>query len=223
LSEIHRLGSERPGDPRNRRAVDAAIAALHDGKAVVLPTDTVYGIAVRPDDAAAVDGVFRLKRRPSGLSLPVLASESSEAWPLVVPNVTAEALAGAFWPGALTMVLRRSGVSLGWRLGEARDTLAIRVPDHAPLREVLRAAGPLAVTSANRSGETPIEDTEDLTSAFGEGIAVYVLAPASGREPGPASTIVDVTGGEVRVIRAGALDARRLESVADSIVRRASR
>ena len=111
------------------RAIRAAVAALVEGALVVLPTETVYGIACRPDDASATARLFAAKRRPRGLSLPVLAATADAAWELGVPDDRGRRLAAALWPGPLTMVVPRSDRSKGWALGERGESIALRVPD----------------------------------------------------------------------------------------------
>jgi L-threonylcarbamoyladenylate synthase len=183
-------------------AVDAAARALDDGGLIVLPTDTVYGLAARPDLPGATERVFEAKRRPRGLSLPVLAPDLDAVGAVAVLDGRASALAGAFWPGGLTLVLTRSDLSRPWDLGEERGTVGIRVPGHPVARRLLASTGPLAVTSANRSGEPPAATCGDAERALGDEVAVYLCA---GRLPGTASTIVDLTGDRPRILRTGAV------------------
>jgi len=192
-----------PGRP-DEAALGQATAALVVGELVVFPTETVYGIAARPDDPSATRRLFVAKRRPSGLNLPVLAPSAEAAWRLANPDARADCLAAAFWPGPLTIVLPRSPVSLPWHLGDAEATVGVRVPDHPLTRALLERAGPLAATSANLSGRPPLESRDDLLAAFGDAVAVYlVLAPGSTSPSGVPSTIVDLTVDPFRVLRAG--------------------
>jgi L-threonylcarbamoyladenylate synthase len=183
-------------------AMDAAARALDKGNLIVLPTDTVYGLAARPDLPGATERVFEAKRRPRGLSLPVLAPDLDAVGALAVLDGRASALAGAFWPGGLTLVLPRTDLSRYWDLGEQRGTVAVRVPGHPVTRRLLTSTGPLAVTSANRSGEPPAATCRDAERALGDDVAVYLCA---GRLPGTASTIVDMTGDRPRILRTGAV------------------
>jgi tRNA threonylcarbamoyl adenosine modification protein (Sua5/YciO/YrdC/YwlC family) len=183
-------------------AVDAAARAVARGDLIVLPTDTVYGLAARPDLPGGTERVFEAKRRPRGLSLPVLAPDLEAASALAVFDGRASALAGAFWPGGLTLVLPRSDLSRPWDLGEERATVGVRVPGHPVARRLLASTGPLAVTSANRSGEPPAATCRDAERALGDDVAVYLCA---GRLPGTASTIVDLTGDRPRILRTGAV------------------
>lgn len=184
-------------------ALDAARTALDGGRLVVFPTDTVYGVAARPDMQGATEALFEAKRRPRDLTLPVLVGDRGQMDPLAVVEGRAETLAERFWPGALTLVLPRTERSRGWNLGAASESIAVRMPDHAVALEVLRRCGPLATTSANRSGEPTPPDCDGVRSALGDAAAVYLCA---GPPPaGTASTVVDLTGPEARVLREGAL------------------
>jgi L-threonylcarbamoyladenylate synthase len=186
-----------------RDVVGEAAAATKAGKLVVFPTDTVYGIGTRPDDPAATARLFEAKRRPRALELPVLAASVNEIRALTVFDDQAERLAAACWPGGLTLVLRRAPASAGWDLGGDLQTVGVRIPDHPLARSLLAAAGPLAVTSANRSGTPPGATCEELEATFGDDVALYLcqdLAPA-----GTASTVVDLAHGPARVLRSGAV------------------
>jgi tRNA threonylcarbamoyl adenosine modification protein (Sua5/YciO/YrdC/YwlC family) len=207
-----------PVDPLHPQGSEAALAAaeraLRRGDLVVMPTETVYGIACRPDDAGATERLFDAKARPRGLNLAVLTASEEEALALVTPNAFAEAFAAALWPGPLTMVLRRSARSATWALGEDPDTLGVRVP-HLPLaRALLSRTGPLAVTSANRSGEPPADSTDGLLDAFGDAVAVYLtVAAGASTGSGEPSTVVDLTEPpRIRLLRAGALTGKHLEA-----------
>ena len=192
----------------------AAARALAHGSLVVLPTETVYGIACRPDEALATERVFAAKRRPHGLNLPVLAAAAETAWELGVPDDRATRLAEAFWPGPLTMVLPRSSRSRPWELGDRRESIALRVPDLALTSSLLRRAGPMAATSANVSGEPPLSHRNELVATFGQSVAVYlVLARGIAPPHGHPSTVVDLTGEELRVLRQGPLSEERVRAM----------
>ncbi|MFM8944495.1 MAG: L-threonylcarbamoyladenylate synthase [Actinomycetota bacterium] len=185
-------------------AVLDAAAALRSGDLVVMPTDTVYGIAARPDRPEATARLFAAKGRPRDLELPVLVPDLATARAVARMDARAERLAARFWPGALTIVAPRGTVSEGWDLGGDPTTVGLRVPRHPLALAVLALAGPLAVTSANRSGEpTPI-DGEGVVAVFADAVAVYLLD----EEPlaGAASTVVDLAHGTARILRVGALD-----------------
>ena len=211
MSEVHQVDPARPED--FGPAVEAAADALRRGFLVVFPTDTVYGIAGLPDDPSAMTRLFEAKRRPADLSLPVLAATVEDAWQLGVRNRLADALAEAFWPGPLTLVLPRSPRSSPWSLGGSGDTLGVRVPAHPLTLALLERVGPLATTSANISGLPPLSDPAALASTFGSAVAVYLVEPASAQRLEAPSTVVDLSGKGVRIIRRGAVDEDRLLAV----------
>lgn len=179
---------------------EAARAAL-EGKLVVFPTDTVYGLGTRPDDAAATGRVFEAKQRSRDLTLPVLVSTTATAREVALFDERAEALAAGFWPGALTLVLARADASHTWDLGGDERTIGVRVPAHPLARAVLEASGALAMTSANRSGEAPATTCEELRAAFGDLVEVYLCEQVP--LEGVVSTVLDLAHGEARVLRAG--------------------
>jgi L-threonylcarbamoyladenylate synthase len=213
VSEVFEVHPEQP--TTSPAALAAAARALAQGSLVVLPTETVYGIACRPDEPSATGRVFAAKRRPPGLSLPLLVAHAEAAWELGVSDVRATRLAAAFWPGPLTMVLPRSERSRPWELGERRDSIALRVPDLPLASSLLRRVGPMAATSANLSGQPPLSDRDELVATFGHAVAVYlVLVPGVAPPHGNPSTVVDLTGEEMRVLRPGPLTAERIRATA---------
>jgi tRNA threonylcarbamoyl adenosine modification protein (Sua5/YciO/YrdC/YwlC family) len=179
---------------------EAASAALR-GALVVLPTDTVYGIGTRPDDPAATALVFEAKGRPRDLELPVLVPGVAAARQIAVMDGRAEALAARFWAGPLTLVLPRAGESRTWELGGDPATVGVRMPHHPLALAVLARTGPLAVTSANRSGEPTPSTCDAIVDLFGDAVAVYLCdrAPLEGA----ASTVVDLAHGDPRILRRG--------------------
>jgi len=188
---------------------DAASRALVQGAVVGVPTDTVYGLAVRLE-AAAVDRVFSAKGRPSNLALPVLLAGLDQL-SLVVASFPpiASALAARFWPGPLTLVVRaRRGV--GALLGGDGRTVGVRWPDQALTEELCRAVGPLAVTSANRHGEAPATTAQEVCQKFSASEVVLVVD--GGPSAGVASSVVECTGRRPRCLREGALSWHLLES-----------
>jgi L-threonylcarbamoyladenylate synthase len=197
-------------------AVEAAAESIERGLLVVLPTETVYGIACRPDDPGATARLFEAKRRPARLTLPVLVPDVTSAWRLSVPSAAAHALAEAFWPGPLTMILPRIGTASAWELGEHKATIGLRVPNHPLAHDLMLRAGPLAATSANLSGRPPLSDAAGLVWTFGDRVAVYLVLPPGGVPGGSPSTVVDLTGDELVVLREGAIEPDRLrDAVAD--------
>lgn len=190
-----------PVDPRNpdRQSVGRAVAALREGALIILPTDTVYGVAADPRVPAAVERLFAAKGRDRDKPIPFLADDIHR-----VEKTGAELgragrrLAKRYWPGPLTLVLRTRDVFEGFR-----------VPDHAVSRAVLRAAGSaLRVTSANRSGEPPARTAREAVMALGRSVA---LALDAGSAPlGKASTVVKIEGEKVHVLREGALSSAEI-------------
>ncbi|GGO77178.1 L-threonylcarbamoyladenylate synthase [Nocardioides deserti] len=210
--------SERyPTDTEDAReaAVEAAALAVQRGELVVLPTDTVYGIAADAFDPAAVRDLLDAKGRGRDMPPPVLVSSPStlDALAVRVPGY-ARALVERFWPGPLTVVCHQQ-TSLQWDLGDTRGTVAVRMPDHPVALEVLERTGPLAVSSANLSGMPAATDAEQAEEMLGDEVAVLVDAGAS--PGGEASTIVDCTGDQGRILRRGALSLEQLNEVLEPL------
>nr|WP_036570377.1 L-threonylcarbamoyladenylate synthase [Nocardioides sp. URHA0032] len=196
-------------------AVEAASLAVQRGDLVVLPTDTVYGIGADAFDPAAVRGLLAAKGRGREMPPPVLVSAVTtlDALATRVPGY-ARALVEAFWPGPLTVVCHQQ-TSLQWDLGDTRGTVAVRMPDHEVAREILERTGPLAVSSANRTGMPAATDADQAEEMLGDSVAVIVDA---GESPGgQASTIIDCTGTEGRVLRRGALSLEQLNVVLEPL------
>jgi L-threonylcarbamoyladenylate synthase len=190
--------------------LDAAVAALRAGEIVVVPTDTVYGIAVDPSRPGATDRLFAVKARPTDVPLPILAADADQAFSLAADvSPVARRLAEACWPGGLTIVLpRRAG--LDFDLGGADDaTIGVRVPDHEVPRALARAVGPLATTSANLHGR-PTPETAAGVAAELAGVAVVL---DGGRCAGAPSTVVVCTGDDWRVVREGRIGIHQLRGV----------
>lgn len=173
-------------------ALAAAEAAIASGGCIVLPTDTVYGIGANAFDPVAVQGLLDAKQRGRDMPPPVLIAEVSMLRSLgagLTPDKLA--LAKAFWPGPLTVVVEVQE-ELNLDLGDRAETIAVRVPDHEFTRALLRRTGPLAVSSANVSGQDAAQDIDQAIAQLGNEVAVYLDAgPAAGPVP---STIVDLTG-----------------------------
>ncbi len=200
-------GASRPGSV-DWGAVTEAVRVALSGAPIVVPTDTVYGIAARPDDPRATERIFAAKGRDPSLALPVLAASIDQTRVVAVFDARAERIAARVWPGAVTLVLPRSQAAAGWNLGGDGETVGVRVPDHPLCRAVLDRTGPLAVTSANRSGEPVARTCEEAQAVFGDRVGVYLCDPgAAGEHP---SAVVDLAHGEPVVLRAGAEDRVRL-------------
>lgn len=183
--------------------VEDAVSAALGGNLIVIPTDTVYGIGTRPDDSAATTKLFEAKGRARDVELPVLVASAGEAERIAAFDGRARTLAASFWPGALTMVLRRRRASQAWALGGDPTTIGVRMPHHPVTLAVLARTGPLAVTSANRTGEPTPETCEGLSGVFGDLVDVYLCEPEPLR--GAASTVVSLLSDEARVLRDGSV------------------
>lgn len=185
-------------------AIERAAAVLRAGGVAAIPTDTLYGLAANPFDAAAVERVFAVKGRTAERALPLVAASAGQVceWIGRLPPM-GERLAARFWPGPLTLVVL-APPTLAPAVTGGGPTVGIRVPDHLAARALCAAAGvPLTATSANRSGAPPTRDPAVVAEALGD--AVDLLVDAGMTPGGPPSTIVDVTGAEPRLIRAGAI------------------
>ena len=207
MSEVFELGSS--GEDPPAEAVEAAAGALREGKLAVLPTDTVYGIAARPDRMKATARLFAAKRRTRELTLPILVSGQEDAARVGLFDDRARALAQRFWPGGLTIVLPRTELAGRWDLGDESGTAGVRMPDHPVALALLRTTGPLAVTSANLSGEPTPSHCPGVRAIFGQEVAVYLCAGPLG---GLASTVVDLSGAEARILREGAIPAAEVRA-----------
>ena len=191
--------------------LDVVLRELQAGRVVAIPTDTVYGLAVDPSREGATDELFRLKGRPESVALPVLVGEAAEALALGIFDERAAALAAAYWPGALTIVLHRQpGVELD--LGGDPSTIGLRCPGHAGVRRLLASSGPLAVTSANHHSEPPCHSPADVEDAFGDAIVVLDEGCARGRP----STVISLVGPDVLCLREGAVPMTDVEALLGS-------
>lgn len=204
-------------DPADRTAgIDAAIGAIAAGELVVMPTDTVYGVAADAFSPASVGRLVAAKGRGRDMPPPVLIGSpvTLEALVAEVPPWLRE-LTSAFWPGPLTVICREQR-SLDWDLGDTHGTVAVRVPADDVALELLKATGPLAVTSANRTGEPPATTIEDAERMLGESVSVYLDGgPSRG---GQASTILDVTAPTPRVLRDGPVTLEDLHRFNNTVV-----
>jgi L-threonylcarbamoyladenylate synthase len=185
--------------------VHEAAAAAGRGELIVMPTDTVYGLGTRPDRLEATEREFAAKRRSKDLELPVLVASILEAERVAVIDERSAAIAGAHWPGGLTLVLPRGRDAAGWDLGGDPTTVGVRIPSHPLALAVLRAAGPLAMSSANISGQPPAKTCQELRRNFDALVAVYLCEelPLTGE----ASTVLDLAHGPARLVRPGAVPA----------------
>jgi len=194
-------------DPAGR---DEAIAVLRSGGVICLPTDTVYGIAVALETQGGIEQLYAAKSRPPDKAIALLLADVDQAAEIGELSEAVRALAGAFWPGGLTLVVpRRTDRPLPAALtggelapGEV-STVGLRVPGHATPRALAAALGPLPTTSANRSGEPEARDADEIEAILGDSIDLILDGgPSSG---GMASTVVDMSGGTLRILRHGAI------------------
>jgi L-threonylcarbamoyladenylate synthase len=189
-----------------------AVSVLQAGGIVALPTDTVYGLGVALPTAGGIERLFHVKRRPPERGIVLLLADPAQMGELAIVTPAAEALAAALWPGGLTLILeQRPDVTLPAVLTGGATTIGLRVPDHDAPRALARALGPLPVTSANVSGEPEAPDAPSIVGQLGDDIELVLDGgPATG---GPASTVVDVTGERIRILRPGAVSPDRLGAV----------
>ncbi len=193
----------------------AAVDALRRGDLVVLPTDTVYGLAADAFSPAAVDSLLSAKERGRDMPVGVLVGSwrGLDGLVLSVPSYVRE-LVEAFWPGGLSLVVQQAP-SLSWDLGDSRGTVMVRMPLHPVVLEILAETGPLAVSSANVSGHPPATSAEEAQGQLGDAVDVYLESGTCG-DP-VASTIVDVTTPIPRVFRLGAISLEELRAVVPGI------
>jgi tRNA threonylcarbamoyl adenosine modification protein (Sua5/YciO/YrdC/YwlC family) len=198
--------------PESRAAgLAAAAGAVRTGQLVVLPTDTLYGLGCDAFSSAAVQGLLDAKGRGRDMPVPVLVGSWSTVDGLVL-GVSPEArrLIEAFWPGGLSIVLRHAP-SLAWDLGDTRGTVMLRMPLHPVALELLREVGPMAVSSANRSGQPPATTAAQARDQLGERVPVLLDGgPAGAAVP---STVVDLTADDPVVLREGAVSVAQIGEV----------
>lgn len=189
----------------------AAVNAVKGGRLVVLPTDTLYGLGCDAFDNDAVAKLLLTKHRGPDMPVPVLVGSWDTIQGLVreyTPH--AKALVEAFWPGGLSIVVPQAP-SLPWNLGDTRGTVMLRMPLHPVAIELLRETGPMAVSSANISGQPPATTVTDAKAQLGAGASAYL---DGGECPvGKASTIVDLSGPNPKLLREGAIPAERIAEV----------
>jgi len=206
-----------------------AKVSLGRNELVVLPTDTVYGIGCDAFSAKGVEALLAAKGRGPQSPPPVLIPNLNtlQALAETVPDVALR-LAGTFWPGALTMILRAQP-SLNWNLGETKGTVALRMPDHKIALALLEEVGPMAVSSANLTGQPAAVTCAQAEAYLGDSVQVYL---DGGNSPkGEASTILDLTdivdtyvdgkletSGKIRLVRAGALSAEKIRTIAGDLL-----
>jgi len=198
------------------RGVEAAVDAVKRGDLIVMPTDTLYGIGADAFKPWAVTALLDAKGRDRQMPPPVLVGTRATLDGLVynLPSAARD-LVEAFWPGALTIVVEHAP-SLQWDLGDMDGTVAVRMPLHPVALEILRETGPMAVSSANKTGQPPAITADEAKAQLGFTVSVYLEGgELPDRTP---SSIVDCTGEVPRLLRAGALPLSKLRDVVPSIL-----
>lgn len=201
--------------------LEHAQKAIRENKCVVLPTDTVYGIGADAFSPMAVTLLLAAKGRSRQMPPPVLIPRLN-ALDGLATEVPAEArkLAEAFWPGGLTLILHAQP-SLDWDLGETKGTVALRLPADDVAQDLLTLTGPLAVSSANRTGQPAAQTAAEAEAMLAESVEVYLEGgrrPVDGEAESAPSTIIDATSLPLRVVRQGAISLERIREVVPGVL-----
>lgn len=192
--------------------IRAAVDVLASGGVAAIPTDTVYGLAANAFDESAVLKIYELKGRPEGMALPLLLSEAEEVGMCAekMPQA-AWTLMERFWPGALTLVVSKSA-GIPDIVTAGLDTVALRVPDHPVPRAIAKTlSAPITGTSANLSGRPALTNAASVRREFGD--AIDFVLDGGDALGGMASTIMDISGDKMRVLREGAVSREEIEAV----------
>jgi L-threonylcarbamoyladenylate synthase len=199
-------------EAQRAEGIAAAVTAVLNGELVVLPTDTVYGLGADAFSPTAVTRLLTAKGRGREMPPPVLVGTVRAATALVEDlGPDGQRLIDEFWPGGLTIVCRAAR-TLSWDLGDTKGTVAIRMPEDAVALDLLRETGPMAVSSANLTGQAAATTAVLARDQLGDAVSVYLdNGTVSG---GVASTIVDLTGPQPRLLRRGAISVGRLREIA---------
>jgi len=202
----------RPGE---EGAIELAAEALRRGDVIAIPTETVYGLAVLPTEEG-LERLLAAKHRSAEKGIQLLVDSVEQVNEVAVLGESGARLAGSFWPGGLTIVLRRrDDVPLPEALGGGRPTLGLRLPDHDVPRGLARLLGPIAASSANITGEPDATTAQRVQESFGDEVALIVDdGPVRGGTP---STVVDCSDPDVpaRVLRKGAISATAIAEALD--------
>lgn len=192
-----RVRVEQPLEPQ----LAEAVAAIRAGHVVGFPTDTLYGLAADPRSLKPVERVLALKGRDAGQTIALVAADLTQVEEIAVLSPLARQAAKEFWPGPLTMLLRAMPGLANATIGEG-GLVGVRIPDHVVALALARACGhALTATSANRSGQPPTADPDEVVSQLP---ALEVLLDAGNAPGGSPSTLVDLSGDVPRLVRAGA-------------------
>lgn len=200
----------------DRAAADQAVDVLRSGGLMCYPTDTVYGIGAAAADDAAVRRLYAVKGRAPDKPLPLLLAEAGDAARFAEVTPLVQTLAHRFWPGALTIVMRKLPSYRSLALA-GHDTIALRVPDREVVRAIVRMFGwPVTGTSANRAGAPPPASAVEVQFQLGEMVDLIIDGGSCrGREE---STVIDITQEPPRILRAGAVGRRELQAVVGQLV-----
>jgi L-threonylcarbamoyladenylate synthase len=197
----------RTDDPQ---AIPNAVDVINNQGLIAFPTDTIYGIAVDPFSASAINKLYLAKERPEGKALPVLISDLGQLETLVLfISERVKRIADAFWPGALTLILPKHS-SLPKNLSPY-STIGVRMPDLAFTLKLLRQTGPLATTSANLSGRADPLTAEDVLSQLRG--RVDLILDGGATLGGRASTVLDITGNEMKILRQGPITLSEIQAL----------
>lgn len=195
---------------------DECARVVDTGNLLVIPTDTVYGIAADAFSASAVATLLAAKGRGRDMPPPVLVPRAETIFGLVDGvDETVLALTAKFWPGALT-IIANAQPSLDWDLGDTHGTVAVRMPDDESALALLGRTGPLAVSSANISGQPAARTADEAQEMLGDDVDIYVDGGA--RESGRSSTIIDLSGDVPRILRRGPITAEDLREIVPELI-----
>jgi L-threonylcarbamoyladenylate synthase len=197
--------------------IESAVEILKEGGVLAVPTDTLYGLAASAFNVDAVERIFKIKGRPGGMAIPLLLAgpDYLSQCAVDVPGY-AWGLIDRFWPGALTLVLKRSD-HVPDIVAAGRETVALRVPDHPVPRAIARELGaPITGTSANRNGKNGLVTAEEVRQEFGDEIDLVVDSDTP--LEGVASTVLDLTSSVPTILRAGAVDVESIRAVCPQVV-----
>lgn len=198
-------------------AIETAVNILSKGGVIAIPTDTIYGLAGSVFSDKAVSRVFDIKRRPTGMALPVLLAEPDDIFKcaIEIPDVTWQ-LVERFWPGGLTIVLKKSA-AISDLVSGGMDSVALRVPDHWIPRKISSDLGqPITGTSANRSGMSGATNAQAVRDEFGNEVDLIV---DGGETPGVvSSTVLDLSRGRPQILRTGVVSENELTAICGDVL-----
>lgn len=203
-------------DKAVQEQVETAVKILKSGGVVAIPTDTLHGLAADALNENAVERIFSIKGRSKGMALPLLLADADDIvkWAVDIPD-TAWLVARRFWPGALTLVLKK-GESISDAVSGGLDTIALRVPNHHVPRAIARGLGvPITGTSANRSGRPGLTTAEAVRCEFGDELDLVMDTGETSK--GLASTVLDLSGKQPRILREGAVSLHEIEEICRDI------